>query len=77
MRASSRVYLPAPTLIVMGIAFLGVGLSEYFERRNLGVLAEPLQRTALLLPLLPVLAFWLRPPGRRTPPARTDSRRPP
>jgi hypothetical protein len=49
--------------IVMGIAFAGVGLGEYLDRRSLQVLAEPLQRTGLFLPMLPVLAFWLRSVG--------------
>jgi hypothetical protein len=48
------------TLIVMAIAFLGVGLSEYFTRRGLTVLAEPLRRTGIFLPLLPLLGFWLQ-----------------
>jgi hypothetical protein len=47
---------------VMAIAFLGVGLAEICQRRNLPVLAGPLQRTGMLLPLLPLLAFWVRPP---------------
>jgi hypothetical protein len=51
------------TLIVMAVAFVGVGLSEFFERRGLRVLAEPLQRTGVFLPLLPLLAFWVRPPA--------------
>jgi hypothetical protein len=51
------------TFIVMGIAFVGVGLSEYFSRRGLRVLAEPLQRTGVFLPLLPLLVFWARPPA--------------
>jgi hypothetical protein len=51
------------TLIVMLIAFVGVGVGEFFERRGLRVLAEPLQRTGLFLPLLPLLAIWLRPPA--------------
>jgi hypothetical protein len=50
------------TMIVMAISFLGVGLSELFARKNLPVLAEPLQRTGLFLPLLPLLAFWFQPP---------------
>ncbi len=49
------------TLIVMALAFLGVGLSEWFRRRHQEVLAEPLERTGILLPLLPVLAFWVVP----------------
>jgi hypothetical protein len=50
------------TLIVLLIAFLGVGLSELCERNNLRVLAIPLQRTGIFLPLIPLLAFWARPP---------------
>lgn len=47
--------------IVMGIAFLGVLLSEYFRRRELRVLAEPLQWTGGFLPMLPVLTYWVLP----------------
>jgi hypothetical protein len=47
--------------ILMAIAFLGVGLSEYFRRRGLRVLAEPLEWTGGFLPLLPVLAYWVLP----------------
>ncbi|MEE8450865.1 MAG: hypothetical protein V3R99_03090 [Thermoguttaceae bacterium] len=46
-------------LIVMVVAFVGAGLSELFNRRGLPVLSEPLDRTALLLPLLPAIGFWL------------------
>jgi hypothetical protein len=45
------------TLVVMIVAFSGVGLSELFKRRNLEVLSIPLRRTALAAPLLPVLAL--------------------
>jgi len=48
-------------LIVMAIAFIGVGFSEFCRRRRLTVLAEPLERTGALLPLLPVLGMWLLP----------------
>jgi hypothetical protein len=47
--------------VVMAVAFLGVGLSELCSRRGLRVLAGPLQRTAMFLPLLPLAAFLLRP----------------
>jgi hypothetical protein len=49
--------------ILMGLAFAGVGLSEYFQRRGVGVLAEPLERTGVFLPMMPVLAFWVMPAG--------------
>jgi hypothetical protein len=52
-------YLP---FAVMGLAYLSVGLGEFFERRNLSVLAGPLRWTGLFLPLLPLLVFWMRPP---------------
>lgn len=45
-------------LIVVALAFLGVGLSEIFRRQNRLVLAEPLERTGTFLPVLPVLGFW-------------------
>jgi hypothetical protein len=50
-------------LLVMALAFAGVGLAEFFARRGLPVLAGPLQRTGVFLPLLPLLVFWLRPPS--------------
>jgi hypothetical protein len=48
----------------MALAFAGAGLSEIFRRRNMPVLAEPLERTGVFLPLLPVLAIWVLPAGR-------------
>jgi hypothetical protein len=48
--------------IVMGLAFLGVGLGEFFRRRGWRVLAEPLARTGLFLPVLPLLVFWTQLP---------------
>ena len=48
-------------LIVMAVAFAGAGLGEWFHRRRLAVLAQPLAQTALLLPLLPAVGFWLAP----------------
>lgn len=47
-------------LIVMVIAFVGVGLGEFFQRRRTRVLAEPLTSTGALLPLLPALGFWMQ-----------------
>lgn len=49
------------TLIVMLIAFAGAGLSEFFQRRRLSVLSQPLARTALFAPLIPVFGHWLLP----------------
>jgi hypothetical protein len=47
------------TLAVMLLGFLGLGLSELFERRGLRVLAGPLRRTGLLLPAVPLTAYWI------------------
>ncbi|HSK62690.1 MAG TPA: hypothetical protein VK893_02575, partial [Pyrinomonadaceae bacterium] len=46
-------------LVVMVIAYFGVVASESLRRRKLLVLAQPLERTGVFLPLLPVLGFWL------------------
>jgi hypothetical protein len=46
-------------LVVMVIAYFGVVTSEALRRRQLLVLAQPLERTGVFLPLLPVLGFWL------------------
>jgi hypothetical protein len=46
-------------LIMMALAFTGVGLGELFRRRGRLVFAEPLDRTGILLPLLPVVGWWV------------------
>jgi hypothetical protein len=46
-------------LVVMSIAFFGVVTSEALRRRQLLVLAQPLERSGAFLPLLPVLGFWI------------------
>jgi hypothetical protein len=46
-------------LVVMALAFLGVGLGEVFRRRGQRVLGEPLLNTGFFLPLFPVVGFWL------------------
>lgn len=45
-------------ILVMVLAFAGVGLAELFRRQGKLVLAEPLGKTGILLPLLPVIGFW-------------------
>ena len=45
-------------LIVVAIAFLGVGVAELCRRRGQRVLAEPLENTGALLPVLPVVGYW-------------------
>ena len=46
-------------LVVVTIAYLGILTSELLRRRNVLVLADPIERTGAFLPLLPVLGFWL------------------
>lgn len=50
--------------LVLGLAFLGAAVAELFRRLRLRVLAEPLERTGVFLPMLPVLVFWVQPPGQ-------------
>ena len=45
--------------VVMAIAYLGIGLSAMFRRQGRSVLAEPLDRTAIFLPVVPVIGFWV------------------
>lgn len=51
------------TFAVMALAYVGIGLAELFERKKIDVFAGPLRRTGVLLPLIPLLAFWAKPPG--------------
>ena len=46
-------------LVVVAIAYTGVIISEMLRRRQVLVLAQPIERTGALLPLLPVLGFWI------------------
>ncbi|HET6973446.1 MAG TPA: hypothetical protein VFH96_05440 [Pyrinomonadaceae bacterium] len=46
-------------IAIMSIAFFGVVISEALRRRQIIVLAQPLERTGAFLPLLPVLGFWI------------------
>ena len=50
-----RGYWP---FIVMGLAFISVGATEWAKRRGDKVMSETLRQTALYLPLLPVIGFW-------------------
>lgn len=51
------------TFLVMLLAFVWVGLADLFERRRAVVLARPMRRTGVLLPLIPLVAFWAKPPA--------------
>src|SRR5262245_33573721 len=48
-------------LVIMVLAFTGVGLGELFRKRGKLVFAEPLERTGVLLPILPAIGFWIVP----------------
>jgi hypothetical protein len=49
-------------LVVVAVAYVGVAASEMLRRRGVLVLAHPIERTGVFLPLLPVLGFWLTKP---------------
>ncbi|MGQ0763532.1 MAG: hypothetical protein ACT4OT_16170 [Acidobacteriota bacterium] len=46
-------------LVVLLIAYAGVAVSELLKRRQIHVLAQPIERTGAFLPLLPVMGFWI------------------
>ncbi len=46
---------------LLGLAYLGVGTAEILRRKQHRVLADPLENTGILLPLLPLVAFWFAP----------------
>ncbi len=48
-------------LVVMAIAFVGVGAAEVLARQGWDILSEPLGRTGIFLPLLPVIGWWVSP----------------
>ncbi|QDV46343.1 hypothetical protein Enr13x_62520 [Stieleria neptunia] len=51
-----RAYWP---YVVMTLAFASVGITEWARRRGDDVLEKTLKQTALFLPLVPVIGFWL------------------
>ncbi len=51
-----RPYWP---YVAMAIAFGGVGLAELLKKRQVLVLAEPLERTSVFLPIVPMLGMWV------------------
>jgi len=48
-------------LLIVGLAFVGLGFSEWAKRNKLAVLAEPLERSGMVLPILPLLTHWIVP----------------
>jgi hypothetical protein len=46
-------------LVVLAIAYAGVAIAEFLKRRQVPVLATPIERTGAFLPLLPVIGFWI------------------
>jgi hypothetical protein len=50
------------TLVVMLLGFVAMGAAELFDRRRSSVLAEPLRRTGLVLPVVPLAAYWIKIP---------------
>jgi hypothetical protein len=56
MFAGSRSMWP---YVVMILAFATVGITEWARRRGDELMSRTLQQTALYLPLIPVVGFWL------------------
>ena len=45
--------------VVMGIAFASVGMTEFARQRGDQVMSDTIKKTALYLPLIPVVGLWL------------------
>lgn len=48
-------------LMIIGLAFVGLGGSEWSKRSKFRVLSEPLEKSGMALPILPLLTHWLVP----------------
>jgi hypothetical protein len=48
-------------LLIIGLAFVGLGVSDWSKRTKFRVLSEPLERSGMVLPILPLLTYWLVP----------------
>ncbi len=46
-------------LAIVFLAFVGVGIAETLRRQGVMVVARPVERTGVFLPLLPVIGFWI------------------
>jgi hypothetical protein len=46
-------------LVIVFLAFVGVGIAETLRRQGVMVVARPVERTGVFLPLLPVIGFWI------------------
>ena len=45
--------------LVMGLSFISVGITEFASRRGDKVMSDTIRKTALYLPLIPLLGLWL------------------
>jgi len=45
--------------LVMGLSFISVGITEFARRRGDKVMSDTIRKTALYLPLIPLLGLWL------------------
>ena len=48
-------------LLIVALAFAGLGAAEWAKRNKRQVLADPLERTGMILPVLPLLTYWIVP----------------
>lgn len=46
-------------LLIVFLSFVGVGIAETLRRQGVMVVARPVERTGIFLPLLPVIGFWI------------------
>jgi len=46
------------SLIILALSFLSAGFSDLLYRRNKQAIAQPIMATGVLIPLVPLLAFW-------------------
>ena len=53
--------------VVMGLAFATVGITEIARRRGDTVMSTTIQKSALYLPLIPVLGLWLSASNQNSP----------
>ncbi len=54
----SGTFRPWWPIIVLALAFLSIGIGELLRKANQPILADPIHRSSLLLPLIPLAGVW-------------------
>lgn len=57
-RLFSGVLAPWWPIILFGIAMLSAGLGEWLSRAGQSIIADPVQRSSLFLPVIPLVGVW-------------------